>query len=460
MEEQLQHANESKEVVKIVNDREALDHLLEEGLSNFECRIALESSKNTDIRESSMFHTPGAFSANYYPVPTLDLMREYRFSSSPDWKDIKFGNVFTRRVFKPLPSKQEAIVLVNKAFEGFNMAFPIFDEESATAILNYPEGGHQDPSHWACLNVVLALAYRFRSMRTMNNQIDDLEAWGYLQNALAVAPELTTLHPKLTSVQALLGMAVVVQGTPNPRPFGTLISQAIRMAQSLGLHRKTRDQSLTEREIEQRRRVFWTAYFIDKEHCLQTYQPPAQDDDEMDVEMPSEMLDNTIQFGETPDVNYFNLRVKLALIQGQVYKRLISVKSEKQSVTRRMVEVKRLEGMLAVWKARVPIDFGENYVIPGKVNPTTPPIIHKVILRMAYFNTLNTVHRFSVPIDQWRSTLQLTTTDPAMTAKHAPQPPINCVEEARNAITLMHVTPQGDYACIWFRPLPPVRHRL
>jgi len=373
-------------------------------------------------------------------------MRDHHFSMSPDWKLINFSHIFARKVVKPLPSKQEAIILVNKAFEGFNMAFPIFDEASATAMLNYPDGGHPDPSYWACLNVVLALAHRFRSMRIMNSTTDDRDAWGYLQNALAVAPELTLLEPKLASVQALLGMAIVIQGSPNPRPFGTLISQAIRIAQSLGLHRKNRDPNLTPREVEQRKRVFWVAYFIDKEHCLKTGQPPAQDDDEMDVEMPSEILDNTIQFGDSPEVNYFNFRVKLALIQGQVYKRLISVKAEKQSVTRRMVEVKRLEGMLAVWRASIPIDFCETYHVLGSGRLMIPPIIHKVILRITYFATLNTIHRFSVPVEEWRSQLQQVR-DP--NSKHAPPPPIICVEEARNAITLMHVTPQGDYACIW-----------
>jgi hypothetical protein len=375
-------------------------------------------------------------------------MAEHRFATNPDWRLTNFSNISSRRVFKPLPSKQEAIILVNKAFEGFNLAFPIFDQYDAMAMLNYPEGGHQDPSHWACLNVVLALAHRFRSMRMIDNQHDDREAWGYLQNALAVAPELTLLEAKLSSVQALIGMAIVVQGTPNSRPFGTLISQAIRMAQNLGLHRKNRDPSLTPREIEQRKRVFWTAYFIDKEHCLRTGQPPAQDDDEMDIEMPSEVQEASVQFGSSPDVNYFTIRVKMALIQGQVYRRLISVKAEKQSVTRRMVEVKRLEGMVAVWRASTPIDFSENYKVPGRGRPLIPPIIHKIILRMNYFNTLNAIHRFSVPVEHWRSQLQQPL-DPAKATQHQP-PPIVCVEEARNAITLMHVTPQGDYSCIWY----------
>jgi hypothetical protein len=67
MEKQLQRANQGKEVVRIVDEREALDNLWEEGLSNFECRISLEGSNITEVRDSraSFLHFPHMFTANY-----------------------------------------------------------------------------------------------------------------------------------------------------------------------------------------------------------------------------------------------------------------------------------------------------------------------------------------------------------------------------------------------------------
>jgi hypothetical protein len=55
MEEQLRLANQGKEVMRIVDERDALDNLWEEGLSNFESRISLEGSDIPDVRRSREF---------------------------------------------------------------------------------------------------------------------------------------------------------------------------------------------------------------------------------------------------------------------------------------------------------------------------------------------------------------------------------------------------------------------
>ncbi len=67
MEKQLQRANQGREIVRIVDEREALDNLWEEGLSNFECKISIEGSNITEIRDSraSFLPFPHIFTANY-----------------------------------------------------------------------------------------------------------------------------------------------------------------------------------------------------------------------------------------------------------------------------------------------------------------------------------------------------------------------------------------------------------
>lgn len=67
MEKQLQRATQGKEVVRVVDEREALDNLMEEGLSNFECRISLGGSNITEVRDSraSFLHFPHISIANY-----------------------------------------------------------------------------------------------------------------------------------------------------------------------------------------------------------------------------------------------------------------------------------------------------------------------------------------------------------------------------------------------------------
>jgi hypothetical protein len=54
-------------------------------------------------------------------------------------------------------------------------------------------------------------------------------------------------------------------GTPNPQPTYFFVATAMRLAHSIGLHKKGANFSLNAAEVEQRRRVFWIAYMLDKE---------------------------------------------------------------------------------------------------------------------------------------------------------------------------------------------------
>jgi hypothetical protein len=366
--------------------------------------------------------------------------------------------LFSRRIFKHLPPKAEALLLINEAFHSFNAAFPIFDPVSFMHTFHgsYSTSSYDDPSWWASLNVVLALAHRFRAMRTLNSEAEDREAWGYLQNALAVVTELTMLHTNLFAVQALLGMAIVLQGTPNPRPCSALTAATIRLAQTMGLHRKNKDPYISNNEKEQRKRVFWIAYILDKDISLRTGQPPAQDDDDMDVDLPAETIDIVAQPRNGRYlVDFFYPRIGLAIIQGQIYKRLCSLKASAQSDEERMVAVQELDAMLLTWRSSVPIDFEAEYFQMAGQPIMLPALLHTIIIRFTYFNSLNTIHSPSrspsyCPGTSCQSQSQTQSIGPNISFQcgNISSDPL-CVEEARRAIQLVQITPQGDYACVW-----------
>lgn len=58
-----------------------------------------------------------------------------------------------------------------------------------------------------------------------------------------------------------------MQGTPNPQPGFFLLAAAVRLAHSIGLHKRGSDFNLNDVETEQRKRVFWIAYIMDKEYA-------------------------------------------------------------------------------------------------------------------------------------------------------------------------------------------------
>lgn len=200
------------------------------------------------------------------------------------WKPEVFNDLFEKRAFIPLPPEHEAHSLLRDFFENFNCMFPLFHEPTFMHLVkrHYSRNPYEGSGWWASLNVALAIAHRLRIMSNMVPQEDDQKAWGYLKNAMGVLTELTMRNTDLLSVQALLGMvhffvdianallisstqALFLMGTPNPQPSFFLVAAAIRLANSIGLHKRGSGFNLNSVEIEQRKRVFWIAYLLDKE---------------------------------------------------------------------------------------------------------------------------------------------------------------------------------------------------
>ncbi|EME88371.1 uncharacterized protein MYCFIDRAFT_149027 [Pseudocercospora fijiensis CIRAD86] len=381
------------------------------------------------------------------------------------WKPEVFNDLFQRRIFKPLPGRQECYALLKDYFENFNIMFPLFHEPTFMHLVDkhYSLEPYDSSGWWASLNVALAIAHRLRVMSNVVSHEEDDVAWAYLKNAMAVMSELTMRNTDLLSVQALIGMALFLQGTPNPQPSFFLVAAAIRLAHSIGLHKRGSGFNLNEVENEQRKRVFWIAYLLDKDICLRSGRPPAQDDDDMNVDLPSE--DPPDNVGNVPlsqerhgkkTMNLFRLMCQFAQIQSRVYKQLYSVKASRQSDGELLNTIGELDEALEEWKDSIPLDFRPEHEIRAA---HTPLILHVVVLHFAYYNCLTTIHRMSVHHGYWTSRLS----DYAVQGLNAR--PLNprvfmsaalCVNAARTSIGLIRYIPQGDYACVWLILYYPV----
>ncbi|KAK2737248.1 hypothetical protein FQN57_000415 [Myotisia sp. PD_48] len=371
------------------------------------------------------------------------------------WKPEIFSDIFARRVFKPLPPKEEALSLLRDYFENFNCMFPLFHEPTFMHLVErqYSRDPYEGSGWWASINVALAIAHRLRIMSNLVPQEEDKKAWLYLKNAMGVLTELTMRNTDLLSVQALLGMALFLQGTPNPQPSFFLVAAAIRLAHSIGLHKRCSGFGLNPVELEQRKRVFWIAYILDKDICLRSGRPPVQDDDDMNVELPSE--DPPDNIGNVPlsdgkgKVNLFRLMCVFATIESKVYKQLYSTKSSRQSDGELLNTIGELDRELEDWKDSIPLDFRPEYEIRTTYRPLMLPI---VVLHFAYYNCLTTIHRMSVHHGYWTSRLS----NYAIQGLNAR--PLNprvfssavlCVSAARASINLIKYIPQGDFSCVW-----------
>ncbi|KAF2107485.1 fungal-specific transcription factor domain-containing protein [Lophiotrema nucula] len=371
------------------------------------------------------------------------------------WKPDVFQDIFKRRVYKQLPPKHEALSLLKDYFENFNCMFPLFHEPTFMHLVekHYSDDPYEGSGWWASLNVALAIAHRLRVMSKLVQQEEDENAWQYLKNAMAVQVELTMRNTDLLSVQALLGIALFLLGTPNPQPTYFFVAAAIRLSHSIGLHKKGSGFSLNASEVEQRKRVFWIAYMLDRDISLRSGRPPVQDDDDMNVELPSD--DPPDNIGNIPladgkgKLNLFRLMCTFAIIESKVYKQLYSVKATKQSDGELLNTIGELDKELEAWKDSIPMDFRPEHDIKAS---HTPLMLQVVVLHFGYYNCLTTIHRMSVHHGYWTNRLS----NFAIQGLNAR--PLNprvfmsaqlCVQAARASIHLLKYIPKGDSQCVW-----------
>jgi Fungal specific transcription factor domain len=350
-----------------------------------------------------------------------------------------------------LPPRHEAISLVQDYFDRFNHVFPLFHQHSFMRMIDrhYMRDREHYPEFWAALNVALALSYRFRAMSSTIASDEDTKAWAYLQNALQVVPDLVLRNPDLLGIQAVLGIAVILQGTPNPKPASTLVATAIRMSQHLGLQRKINESDRSTIEKEQYIRVFWIAYILDKDFSLQLSQPPLLHDDNLSINLPSEQPEDGLGYIQSLDgssaINFFRLRAILAIIEERIYTSLHSSGTLTRSPQQRSQDVQELELMLENWKHSIPIAFRSDSLAHSVAKSE---ILHMVVLHLCYFNCLTMAHRVSLQNTEWTAGVLNYSLQGSNAHSFNPSYKL-CVPAARASMRLIHLIPRGNYACMW-----------
>lgn len=178
--------------------------------------------------------------------------------------------------------------------------------------------------------------------------------------------------------------------------------------------------------------------------------PPAQDDEDMDVQLPSQdpadgMGNVDLQCGGK--ANVFRFMCSFATIVSKVYNQLYSVNATRLSDEALLTTIGELDTELQDWKNSIPVNVRPEYEIKVAHQPL---ILHIVILHLTYYNCLMTIHRRSVHHNSWTSR--------ATAIQDASERPLNprvfssaalCVTAARASINLIKYIPKGDFARAW-----------
>jgi hypothetical protein len=348
----------------------------------------------------------------------------------------------------PLPPLNEALPLIHLYFASFNQVFPLFHEPSFMDLISerYLANGIEDPAWWGSINIVLSQGYSLRAMGPNRGPDDKQKSMIYLRNASIVGPQIMLWGTDLLSLQALLGMAILVYGTPTPGCYPILVTGAVRLGYMIGLHRQQEyDPTLTAIEIAQRKRVFWITYVLDKDLSLRSEIPIIQNDDDINVELPTQDIRGRILFllsGRVETVDFFSLRVQLSIIQGMICKQLYSAIASYQSPGQREDAIQGLDRVLKEWRESIPLDFSPE---SSKSALDGLSVVHIIALHSTYFYSLMKLHHNPLQgISSQTGPKAMESFNPRL---FAPEP--SCILVARELMDLIKVAPQGGYACIW-----------
>jgi hypothetical protein len=172
-----------------------------------------------------------------------------------------------------------------------------------------------------------------------------------------------------------------------------LMGACAQMAQALGLHRDSHTLKLDPVVREERIKVFWVCYVMDKTISMGIGRSSALHDFDCDAPLPSS---NSGYF--SPLIDPLNSHhasfldnVRLAQITSKVYRKLYSA----QAVARHTIDsladaVGDLDEELMTWRNSIPAEYRPEHDVSWKAD-----VLHRHVLQLhlGYYNCLYNIHR-------------------------------------------------------------------
>ncbi|KAJ4027050.1 hypothetical protein NW752_002011 [Fusarium irregulare] len=131
----------------------------------------------------------------------------------------------------------------------------------------------------------------------------------------------TLTVPSFENVVVLTTAVLKIQNESKPVLARTLVNAGLSHCQMLGYHREVTYQKDQSGFAENKRRLFWTLYVMDKTNSIHLGNASRVQDIEVDAHWPSVPDD----LAEKPWIELFHLVIRLAKIQGLIFDKLYSV---------------------------------------------------------------------------------------------------------------------------------------
>lgn len=360
-------------------------------------------------RESEAgIHDPSIISGGY--EGKYSALKEKLFSMFPEQttRQLRFEanrGPFTSSVFIQLPPKSQLQPMFEVAFTEANYTLPLFDVPVLADLLEQhysaptvPPGKH--PERWAMLNATIAVAIQLRTARGSYSEMTDL-SWHFFKNAFSMYSVIALRAADILGLEALLAMAIYMQGSSDVRTTSVLICAAARLSLIFGLHRREFYSVLDPVATNRHKRAFWVAYILDKSMSIKTGLPSIFDDDAINLDYPDLVMSASLTDGNVPEpsmpTSAFRLQAELVMIEFSVEKTLYSGLTSRQSVPQLLDLAAEFDRQLENWKAKLPSSFQPDRTIWSTM-PTARE--HIILLHFAYYCTLSEIHGFAAHLNQ------------------------------------------------------------
>lgn len=368
-----------------------------------------------------------------------------------------------RPLFIPMLAQSEALPLIECFFAEVNASLPLFCRQTFMNCCerDFPvDQNSGDSAWWACLNAVLAIAIR---LKTINSDFKGLSKffWSFFKNAFSVYNELLALEPSILGIQAVLAMATFTRGSADLRTTVFLTSTAIRMVQVMGLHQEDSHNRVNTDEAEQRRCIVWIAYELDTYCSNHTGLDPVLVDNGLRIQLPSEddfdRPRNLDSLHGLERVNVFRHRIELAIMESKILKLKLdadNVKPADQVLDDNILELHR---DLIRWRRNLPVEIrpglGSQYV-------TGTEDLSVLMLQLAYYHCISLIH---LPI--WvhgAQAVHLGAFKQIQTALlsdwQLPSSKAICLEAARSTLRMRAGLASLPFTATWLERVSPLFH--
>ncbi|OKL56139.1 hypothetical protein UA08_08746 [Talaromyces atroroseus] len=251
------------------------------------------------------------------------------------------------------PSKELLDSLTDVYFRQVNTILPVLSRERFYGHL-YSISEIQDDSAWVIISNNLTIQSLYQVVRLAVQGSEQLVPMAmhkevvqpFLENARRAFAHIKSLHsPRLINVQAITSLFLIAMDHFQMETADVLLEQACRLALDAGIHHENNGTFIySPAEIKERRGLFWTLFVLDKNWSLIKGRNPFIPLQTCSIPF---LTPDTTNEADNVLEKYFLVRIRLAMIQEQIYLDLYSSQGKRRQHTLDTITV--LDNLLQQW---------------------------------------------------------------------------------------------------------------